>query len=204
MKKKILPLILIASLLYSCGSAEPVEPTVDVNAIHTAAAQTVMAEFTQTAKAIPPTSEATATEAFTATPETPLPTETPTVPVDASGATLTPIPCDDSNYNPSTVDVTYPDDSEVAPGQDFVKTWKIKNTGACVWGTGYTVIFAFGEKMSGVAEPLPAAVAPGEEVEVSVRFQAPANTGQFSSTWRMANASNSPFGETFYVRIVVR
>jgi hypothetical protein len=204
MIKKILPLIFITSLLYACGSAEPAEPTVDVNAIHTAAAQTVMAEFTQTAKAIPPTPEATATEAFTATPETPLPTETPTVPVDAFGATLTPIPCDDSNYSPSTVDVTYPDDSEVAPAQDFVKTWKIKNTGTCVWGTGYSIIFAFGEKMSGVAEPLPAAVAPGEEVEISVRFQAPANAGQYSSTWRMANANNSPFGETFYVRIVVR
>lgn len=204
MIKKILPLILIASLLYACAPAEPAAPTVDVSAIHTAAAQTVIAEFTQTAQAVPPTPESTATEAFTATPETPLPTSSPTVPVDASGATLTPLPCDDSNFNPSTVDVTYPDGTEVTPGQDFVKTWKIKNTGTCVWGTGYTVIFAYGEKMGGVAEPLPAAVAPGEEAEVSVRFKAPANTGQFSSTWRMANANNSPFGTTFYVKIVVR
>ena len=204
MIRKIIITIVLVSLLYACGPAQPSEPTVDVNAIHTAAAKTVMAEFTQTAKAIPPTPEATATEAFTVTPETPVPTDTPTVPVDASGFTLTPLPCDESAYDPATVDVTYPDDTEVTPSQDFVKTWKIKNTGTCVWGTGYTVIFAYGEKMGGVAEPLPAAVAPGEEVEVSVRFQAPATTGQFSSTWRMANANNSPFGETFYVRIVVR
>ena len=200
MIKKILPLICIASLLYACGST-PVEPTVDVSAIHTAAAQTVIAEFTQTARAVPPTPEATATATFTATPATPLPTETPTVPVDASGATLTPLPCDEAIF---ITDVTYPDGSELTPGQDFVKTWKIKNTGTCVWGTGYAIIFGYGEKMNGVAEPLPAAVAPGEEVEVSVRFKAPANTGEFASIWRMANANNSPFGQQVYLKIVVR
>lgn len=201
MIKKMFPLILIASLLHACAPAEPAAPTVDVNAIHTAAAQTVIAEFTQTAQAVPPTPEATATEAFTATPETPLPTSSPTVPVDASGATLTPLPCDNSVF---VSDVTYPDGSELTPGQDFVKTWKIKNTGTCVWGTGYSIIYGYGEKMGGVAEPLAAAVAPGEEVEVSVRFKAPANTGQFASIWRMANASNSPFGEQVTVVIVVR
>jgi len=201
MFKKILVLISIASLLYACGTPEPVEPTVDISAIHTSAAETVMAEFTQTAQAMPPTPEATATEAFTATPETPIPTNTPTVQVDASGATLTPLPCDDASF---VTDVTYPDGSEVTPEQDFVKTWKIKNIGTCIWGTGYTVIFAYGERMGGVAEPLPAAVAPGEEVEVSVRFKAPTTTGEFTSTWRMANASNSPFGEYFFMKVVVR
>ena len=201
MFKKILVLISIASLLYACGSAEPAEPTVDINAIHTSAAQTVMAEFTQTAQAASPTPEATATEDFTATPETPIPTDTPTVPVDASGATLTPLPCDNASF---VADITYPDGSEVTPEQDFVKTWKIKNTGTCIWGTGYTVIFAYGERMGGVSELLPAAVAPGEEVEVSVRFKAPTNTGEFTSTWRMANASNSPFGEYFFMKVVVR
>jgi len=201
MIKKILILVSIASLLYACGTSETVEPTADVSAIHTSAAQTVMAEFTQTAKAIPPTAEATATEAFTATPETPLPTDTPTIPVDNTGATLTPLPCDNASF---VADVTYPDGSEVTPEQDFVKTWKVKNTGTCIWGTGYAVIFAYGERMSGVAEPLPAAVAPGEEVEVSVRFKAPTNTGEFTSTWRMANASNSPFGEYVYMKVVVR
>ena len=201
MLKKILILISVASLLYACGTAETAEPTVDISAIHTSAAQTVMAEFTQTAKAVPPTAEATATEAFTATPETPQPTDTPTVAVDASGATVTPLPCDDAIY---VSDITYPDGSEVTPEQDFVKTWKVKNTGTCIWGTGYSIIFAYGEKMGGVAEPLPAAVAPGEEVEVSVRFKAPTNTGEFASTWRMANASNSPFGEYVFMKIVVR
>jgi hypothetical protein len=164
-----------------------------------------MAEFTQTAKAAASAPTSTATKPVTPTPEATEgpdePTATSEIPLEASPTQIT---CDDSNFDPNTVDVTYPDRTEVTPGQDFVKTWKIKNTGSCTWGTGYTVIFAYGEKMSGVAEPLTGAVAPGEEVEISVRFKAPTEVGEYSSTWRMANASGNPFGEQFYVLIVVR
>lgn len=202
MIKKVMTLTVLASLLYACGPTAPVAPTIDVNAIHTAAAETVIAEFTQTARAIPPTSAATATETVTLTPgpatqlpQTAVPTNNP------FESTPTQIPCDDAIW---VADVTVPDGTQMTPGQDFVKTWRIRNTGSCTWGTGYTVIYAFGERMGGIAEPITGAVAPGEEVEISVRFKAPDNTGQYSSTWRMANASNFPFGENFFVLIVVR
>lgn len=200
MIKKVF-LLVLASLLTACNASEA-PPTIDTNAIHTAAAETVIAEFTQTAEAIPPTSASTATEAITATqPATKPPTDTPVPTNDPFVATPTEITCDDAIF---VDDVTYADGTEVTPGQDFVKTWKIKNTGSCTWGTGYSVIFAYGEKMSGVSEPMTATVAPNEEVEISVRFKAPNNTGQYSSVWRMANAGNSPFGENFFVLIVVR
>jgi hypothetical protein len=202
MTRQITLLTILGLLFTACGPSEPIQPTPDVNAIHTAAAQTVIAEFTQTALAVPTlTPEPTATEEATATPEVALPLPTATVATDLTGATVTPIPCDNSVF---VTDITVPDDTEMTPGQDFVKTWKIKNTGTCTWGTGYSVLYAYGEKMAGVAEPLTSAVAPGEEVEVSVRFKAPDKAGQYPSTWRMANANNSPFGEFFYVRIVVR
>lgn len=202
MTKRLVPLLTLGLLFTACGPREPAEPTPDVSIIHTIAAQTVIAEFTQTAQAAPTnTPEETPTEEPTATPDTALPTPTATVAVDVTGATVTPLPCDNSIF---VIDITVPDDTQMAPGQDFVKTWKIKNTGTCTWGTGYSVIYAYGEKMSGVAEPLTTVVAPGEEVEVSVRFKAPDKAGQYSSTWRMANANKSPFGEFFFVRIVVR
>jgi hypothetical protein len=206
MHNKTISLILLGLFLSACGPTTAGQATPDVNTIHTAAAQTVIAEFTQTAVAAPPTQVPTDTQAPTATSETMVPTTesleaTAEIPLEASP---TPITCDDANFDPATVDVSVPDGTEMTPGQDFVKTWKIKNTGTCTWGSGYSVIFAFGEKMSGVAEPLTTAVAPNEEVEVSVRFKAPQDVGQYSSTWRMANANNSPFGETFYVLIVVR
>lgn len=202
MIKQVLTLTVLASLMYACGPTAPVEPTFSVSAIHTFAAETVIAEFTQTARAVPPTSAATATEAVTATvEETTQPTATAAPTNNPFETTPTQIICDDAKW---VEDVTVPDGTQMSPGQDFVKTWKIKNTGSCTWGTGYAPIFAYGEKMGGIAEPLTGAVAPGEEVEISVRFKAPTNTGEFSSTWRMANASNIPLGENVFVLIVVR
>jgi hypothetical protein len=202
MTKRVLILVLLASLLSACGPSAPVLPTIDVEAIHTFAAETVIAEFTQTALAAPPTSAVTATQAATITPPvTAAPTNTAAPTLNPLQVTATGVLCDDAKW---VSDVTVPDGTQMAPGQDFVKTWNIRNTGSCTWGTGYTPIFAFGEKMSGVAEPLTGAVAPGEEVEISVRFKAPTTTGEFSSTWRMANASSVPFGENVFVLIVVR
>jgi Ig-like domain from next to BRCA1 gene len=202
MIKQVLTLVMLASLLYACGPTAPVEPTFSVSAIHTFAAETVIAEFTLTARAIPPTGTATATEAATATMEgTAQPTATVAPTNNPFETTPTQILCDDAAW---VSDVTVPDGTQMSPGQDFVKTWNIRNTGSCTWGTGYVPIFAYGEKMGGIAEPLNGAVAPGEEVEISVRFKAPSNTGEFASTWRMANASNIPFGENFFVLIVVR
>jgi len=202
MIKRIVILLALASLLYACGPTAPVEPTIDVNAIHTYAAETVVAEFTQTARAVPPTSAATATEDVTATPEaTTQPTETAVPTNNPFEATPTDITCDDAKW---VTDVTVPDGTEMTTGQDFVKTWKVRNTGSCTWGTGYTLIHGYDERLDGVAEPLTTAVAPGEEVEVSVRFKAPANTGEHRSYWRMQNAAGSAFGEFLYVSIVVR
>ena len=200
-KKRVFFLALV-SLLYACGPSAPVVPTIDTNAIHTAAAETVIAEFTQTAQATPPTLAATATEAIT---ETPLATLEPTATAVPTNnpfqATPTETLCDDAIW---VADVSVPDGTEMTPGQDFVKTWKIRNIGSCTWGTGYSALFAYGEKMGGVAEPMTGAVAPGEEVEVSVRFKAPDKAGEYSTYWRMANASNIPFGENIYALIVVR
>jgi len=202
MIKRVFLLIALVSLLYACGPTAPVVPTIDANAIHTAAAETVIAEFTQTARAAPTIPAATATQAVTSTAAPTLPPTATTIPTnDPFVSTPTEIICDDAIW---VADVTVPDGTEMTPGQDFVKTWRVRNTGSCTWGTGYTVIYAFGENMSGIAEPITGAVAPNEEVEISVRFKAPSNTGEFSSTWRMANASGIPYGQEFYVLIVVR
>ena len=202
MIKRVMLLALLASFLYACGPSAPLEPTIDVRAIQTFAAETVVAEFTQTAQAVPPTSAATATDAASLTPAATTPPTATTVPTNNPfESTPTEITCDDAKW---VADVTVPDGTEMTPGQDFVKTWKVKNTGSCTWGTGYTLIHGYDEKLDGIAEPLTTAVAPGEEVEVSVRFKAPTNAGDHRSYWRMQNASGSAFGEFFYVSIVVR
>lgn len=207
MKNKLIILTLLSAISFSaCGPTAPIQPTPDISAIHTSAAETVIAEFTLTAQAAPPTSELTVTQESTSTSATPESTtpavETATIQVDIpleASPTLT--TCDNAVM---LEDVTVPDGTEMTPGQDFVKTWKLKNTGSCTWGAGYEVIYAYGEKMAGVAEPLPTAVIPRDEVEVSVRFKAPDTAGEYTSTWRLANANKSAFGEFFFVKIVVR
>lgn len=195
MNVKLLTILACTALiLAACGGSTTSTPTPDVGAIFTAAAETVMAEYTQIALSFTPTPEPT---------DTPVPEPTATLPPATDPAATQPL-CDDSTFDPFTVDVSVPDGTQMQPGQDFVKTWKIKNSGTCTWRAGYTLVFAYGEKMSGVAQPLTADVLPGEEAEVSVQFKAPAKAGEYRSYWRMANANGSAFGENVYVFIIVR
>ena len=201
-KRSILILLLVgAFFLSACGSSSAdATPTVDVNALYTAAAETMVAGMTQTAQALPPTPVPPTETPLP--PDTPTPGPTPTLFVESSP---TPILCDNYSFDAATVDVNVPDGSEMSPGQDFLKTWRIKNTGSCAWGEGYKLIYAgYANRMSGQAVPLPGVVAPGEEVEVSVRFKAPQAAGEYVSAWQMANAKGVPFGKPLYVKIVVR
>jgi hypothetical protein len=194
-------------LLAACAPATVPAPTANLDTIRTSAANTVVAEFTLTAAA------------FSPTPRLPSQTSTPRGPT--STATNTPIVtdltmialgtpgalCDDYNFDLDTLDVTIPDGSQMTAGQEFVKTWKIKNTGACTWGEGYSLIHSYGERMDGQPVPLNAVVLPGEEVDVSVNFKAPSRVGEYSSYWQMVNPQGIPFGgreDILIAKIVVR
>jgi hypothetical protein len=214
MKRRLIATaLLVTALLAACGpSATPAGPTPDVAAIRTSAASTVVSQFTLTAAVFTPVVPAAPTD-------TPAPTETSepeatatvtTAPVaqvtNAEGTVVT--LCDKYAWDPSTVDVNIPDNTPVSPGQDFVKTWKIKNIGACTWGEGYKMVFSYGEKMAGVAQPLGAAIAPGQEVDVSVQFTAPDLPGTYFSVWTLQNAKGIPFqgndNKALYVQVVVQ
>ncbi len=193
MKKWIL-IFSTLSLLMACTPKAPPTPTPDIGAIYTSAANTVIAELTQTAAFFTPTFEPTA--AFTPTPETPVPTAA--IPLEV---TPTPVECDNSDF---VADVNVEDGTVMLPGQDFVKTWRLKNTGSCTWSTNYTLVYGgYTVKMDGVPLPLGQSVLPGEEVEVSVQFKAPPTPGEYVSYWRMQNALGYPFGDFFYVKIIV-
>jgi hypothetical protein len=96
-----------------------------------------------------------------------------------------------------------PDGTVMTAGQEFIKTWKVKNIGTCNWTTGYRVIFSHGEVMGGMTTDLTAEVAPGAEAEVSVKLKAPLKSGNYSGYWRLANNNGYAFGERFSVIITV-
>jgi hypothetical protein len=211
MKKAILAgtLVLTALLAGACGPGTTIQPTADIPAARTSAAQTVIAELTLTAALFTPTVEASPTEAATNTPEI---TDTPgtvvVIVTNASGVPVevsqTAIPCDSMALG-NPVDVNIPDGSQMTPGQEFVKTWKIRNNGSCVWGEGYGLIYAgYANRMSGQPEPLATVVEVGQEVEVSVSFKAPSEKGEYVSAWQMANDKGIPFGPAVFVKILVK
>jgi len=207
MKYKIFLMLLIPALLIAaCGSSTTPEPTPDVAAVRTSAASTVVSQFTLTAAAFSPTPPPPPTN--TSAPEpTATETELPIAQVTNAEGTAIEL-CDKYSWDINTVDVNYPDNTVVSPGEEFTKTWKIKNTGSCAWDDGYVLVYSYGEKMDGVFVPFTSVIAPGEETEVSVTFKAPDLAGTYFSVWTMQNPKGITFlgnnDKAILVQIVVQ
>lgn len=190
---KLLPILLAVVILTACGGGETPAATptaVDINALQTAAVETIVANITQTAAAQP-----TATEPPSPVPATATETITPTAAVSA-----TPQLCDNSVF---VSDASVPDGTVMTAGQAFVKSWKVKNTGTCAWTTSYTLIHAYGEKLGGLTTALSVETLPNSEVEISINLKAPDKPGNYGSYWRLANNNGTPFGQVLTVIIVV-
>jgi hypothetical protein len=203
MNSKYITIIILALLLAACAPKATPMPTPDIDAIQTAAAKTVVAEISATAAAA---AALTPLASPTSEPTSAAPTVTVTM---TMGVLLTPgligTPlglCDDAAW---VADVTVLDGTLMTPSQEFLKTWKVRNTGDCVWGAGYTVVYGgYNDKMSGVPAALSTTVTSGQDVEISVQFIAPTKAGEYLSAWRMANPRGYAFGQFFFVKIVVR
>ncbi|WKZ43444.1 MAG: NBR1-Ig-like domain-containing protein [Anaerolineales bacterium] len=204
MKRKIIfTSFLVILLLAACGGqATPAEPTPDVAAVRTSAASTVVSQFTLTAAVFTPTVQA-ATETPEAE-ETVAATQEPSSESTAASGTEEGL-CDLLSYDPATIDVNIPDNTLMTPGQEFIKTWRVKNAGTCPWGAGYALTFTgTGDKMAGQFIAFTEVIQPGQEVEVSIQFKAPSAVGQYVSTWTMTNPKNVTFPEAIYVKIIVQ
>ena len=193
------------------GIGEP-SPTTDPNLIYTQAALTVAAELTRSASGGQATQQPpTATQpvvVITATPlpptATPLPTNTPITPVPTRAAT----PCDRASF---VKDVTYPDGSELPPGTEYIKTWRLKNNGSCTWNSSYDLVFYDKNAMGGPAasQLTTGTVPPGGTIDVSVKLTSPDTQGTHQGDWKLRNGSDVVFGigenaqSYFWVKITV-
>lgn len=100
-------------------------------------------------------------------------------------------------------DVTIPDETELAPGADFIKTWRVRNNGTRPWGAGYTLAFSSDTLMSAEQSvPLPA-LEPGQVAEVSVPMTAPLVKRRYKSSWQARDADGTPFGDIIFLIIIV-
>jgi hypothetical protein len=156
-------------------------------------------------------STAVATSAPTAQP-----TEAPTVaPTEAPTEEPTAEPAACTYLATFVKDVTIADNSLVAAGARFVKTWRIRNDGSCTWGPdGFALVFTGGDHLGGPDQvPISTSVAPGQTIDVSVNLVAPNQSGTYTSDWMLTmdglpadldpylgvGASNQPL----FARIVV-
>jgi hypothetical protein len=122
----------------------------------------------------------------TLTPMPPVPT------VDVSGCTLGAV---------FQADVTIPDNTRIEIGQPFTKTWRIRNTGTCNWGTGYRLEHVDGDLMSGPSRVSISETPAGQSTEVSVSLRTPEKPGNYKGYWQVC-VNEGCFGDRVYVQIV--
>lgn len=88
-------------------------------------------------------------------------------------------------------DVTIPDGSDIAAGSQFVKTWRIRNSGTCDWGNRFTATFVEGNPLGG---PSVVSIPPtdaGGTRDVSLTLQAPAQPGAYKGKWQVRTAGGA-------------
>jgi len=185
--------ILVTSLAACGGNATP---TLSPEMVYTQAAQTVAAGLTQTAVLMP-----TATSTPTLQPtNTPGPTNTPTITLAVTTSVAT---IGTGGTKPTVPDKaewigqTPGDGTTFTPGEDFTLTWTVKNTGTTTWTTGYQLRFYLGDSTLRFAASdikLPKEVKPNESVDLSLKMEAPHNSGDYTTIWVLT----TPEGANFY------
>ena len=201
--KYFLFLALALGIILACApltGATP-QPAATLNSLYTAAAETLMVMSTQGAETQAVSSSATPTLQISIASPTEFPTYTAVPPVQNITK------CDAASF---VSDVTYPDGSVVGRGNTFTKTWRVRNVGTCTWTNSYQLVYVSGEKFGGKnATSLPASVAPGQTVDLSIQLVTPNQDGRYRGYWKLSNASGVQFGfgtlgdSTIYVDINV-
>jgi hypothetical protein len=224
-RKNLVQLLILLALLTGCGSGLATSTPVDANSISTSLVGTLVASLFQTQTALAPLTPSS-------TPAPPVPINTviyptivfpsPTIPYfyptlgtitpiytpTATGTVFTP------TVNPGLLaygcnnlafirDVTVPSGTVFKPGDDFVKTWKVANTGTCKWEYQYEIVLLSGNAFNGKTTKLNRVVTVGDWSEISVGMGAPKNPGDYTSYWRMADPNGNMFGASLAVSFTV-
>jgi uncharacterized protein YkwD len=163
--RKQLPgnILLLALMISACGSQPPAETALPTPAETRAA--------TESATMAPAETEPPPVEAGTATPETPVPTNA----------------ADCTNSAAFVSDVTIADNEIIPSSRPFTKTWRIKNTGTCIWGPEYTLTHYSGDRMFAPPSVPLSVTFPNQTVEISMELIAPKGPGTYSGYFVIKN-----------------
>lgn len=181
--------------------------------VMTYAAQTVEAQLTLAATSIQPTFTQGASGGVpspTSAEGEPSATETPGESGEPTATPTPEVPCNRAGF---VEDVTIPDGTQLEPGEDFTKIWRLENTGTCTWDSDYAIVFERGDAMGAPASLTLAdegeSVAPGEEVDIALDLEAPDEDGEYQGYFLLRDGAGQKFGlgsdaeEEFWVKIEV-
>jgi hypothetical protein len=100
-------------------------------------------------------------------------------------------------------DITIPDGEEIKAGEQFIKTWRLRNVSSCAWESGYKIKFISDEIMGAALEMAIPPTPKDAEVDVSVQLTAPSTPGVYTSTWRLLEPGGKLFGNRLWAVIKV-
>ena len=225
-RKALIPLLILPMLLTACGSGLATSTPVDANSISTSLVGTLVASLFQTQTALVPSSATSTllpaipvnTQVYPTivlnsptvvyyfpTLGTITPNPTPTVTGTVFTPTIDPNLLANGCNNLAFIrDVTVPSGTVFKPNEDFVKTWKVANTGTCKWEYQYEIILLSGNAYNAKSPTkLNRVVTVGDWSEISLGMGAPKNPGTYTSYWRMADPNGAMFGATLVVSFIV-
>jgi len=186
--KKLLVLFGVMSTTLACGFLTPnaPQPAATLNALYTAAAETLVSMATQGAVTL--AAQPSPTETLSISTSNPVILETFT----ASPTSQPVVKCDAGAF---VTDVTYPDGSIIGRNATFTKIWRIKNIGTCTWTTSYSLVFVDGEKFGAQsAISMPTSIGTGQTVDIPIGLVTPGEDGRYKGYWMLRNASGVLFG----------
>lgn len=110
-------------------------------------------------------------------------------------------------------DVTVPDGTLVPAGGQFIKTWRVQNTGTCSWGPGSglsNLAFVGGDPLGAPnVVTIPNTIPAGAVGDLSIQMTAPAQPGVYKSNWKLRADNGTlvgvgPYNVALYVLIRVQ
>lgn len=130
--------------------------------------------------------------------ETPLPTETPS-PTPTSTPNRTATALAGCVPEAEIVDEGTGGPTILTPGQEFVRTWEIQNTGECSWPTDVDIVHLSGSEVKILEQTKVLPLGPDETMNLAVTFIAPEEYDVYESTWQLKAPGSDHFGEKFVV-----
>jgi hypothetical protein len=102
-----------------------------------------------------------------------------------------------------TNDLTVPDGTLFAPGARIDKQWQVENNGTCNWDERYSLRLVAGDALGADKEQALFPARAGSQAVVRMEFNAPSELGTHRSAWQAFGPDGRPFGDAFYLEIMV-